>query len=192
MSGKGFLTAAMMLAVLSFPSVTRAQEAGDALQLLSYSVSPATAPNVLDGQIAAVSDPADWQSAYVRVIRMGIDGDPAGDPRPATILVANDSDQLYIGVAVELPNASTNNRLTLYFDGGVPGTLEGSAAQVGEYYVTAVADGTTPEDGHWNGTSWSANGFEQLSHGRGAGASRPGRDRRSLAGNGAPGLGAVR
>jgi hypothetical protein len=157
MSRKGFLAAASMLVVLLAVPATQAQETGDALQLLSYGVSPTTAPNVLDGQIAAASDPADWQSAYVRVVRVGINGDPAADPRPATLLVANDANNLYLGVAVELPNAAQNNRLTVYFDGGSPGTLEGSASQVGEYYITALADGSAPEDGHWNGTGWSPN-----------------------------------
>jgi hypothetical protein len=132
-------------------------ETGDALQLLSYRVTPSNQPNVADGQIAGILDPTDWSAAYVRTMTMAVDGDVANGTRNLSFLVGNDGSYLYIGVAVELPNASVDNRLTLYFDQGTEGVLDGAPGAPGEYYVTAVADGSAPEDGHWNGSAWTQN-----------------------------------
>ncbi|HSG88819.1 MAG TPA: hypothetical protein VLA56_06380, partial [Pseudomonadales bacterium] len=146
-----------LAALLLVAAPARSQERGDALQLFSYGVSPDTRPNVTDGQIATSLDPDDWQAAYVRVMEMGIGGSATGDPRPLTMLVANDGDSLYIGVAVQLPNSSIDNRLTLYFDQAVAGVLDGAPGAPGEYYVSARANGSFLEDGHWNGASWTPN-----------------------------------
>lgn len=146
-----------LAALLAVVSPAKSQERGDGLQLFSYGVTPSTRPNVTDGQIAASLDPDDWQAAYVRVMQIGVNGDPSADPRPLTMLVANDMDSLYIGVAVQLPNASIDNQLTLFFDQSMPGMLEGAAGAPGEYYVSARANGSELADGHWNGTAWAQN-----------------------------------
>jgi hypothetical protein len=132
-------------------------EVGDALQLLSYRVTASTRPDVTDGQIAASTDPTDWTAAYVRQMTFAVDGDTTNDTRLLTYLTANDFDSLYIGVAVELPNAATTNRLTIYFDQDTRDVLDGSLGSPGEYYVTMLADGVSPVDGHWDGSSWTAN-----------------------------------
>lgn len=145
----------LFLILLYFPLF--AQAPGDALQLLSYRVTPATKPNVMDGQIAASINPTDWREAYVRSMTVGISGNPANGARPLTFLVANDLDSLYIAVAVVLPNASELNRATVYFDQSTRGVLDGSTGVPGEYYVTMLANASAPQDGHWNGTSWALN-----------------------------------
>ena len=72
-----------------------AAEEGDALQISSYRVVKASErPDVSDGLIADNASPDDWQSAYVRVIK--IYNAALDDTTEMTVLFANDGDSLYI------------------------------------------------------------------------------------------------
>lgn len=148
------------IAVILFLGITttlQAQQIGDPLQLFSYEVTKNTKPDVTDGQIAPASDPTDWKAAYVRVFQFAVDGDPANQTRNMTLLIGNDGDSLYIAAAVELPNASVENRMRFYFDHQPFGSLTGSEDAPGEYYIELFANDEPPKDGHWNGSAWIEN-----------------------------------
>ncbi|MBN2857949.1 MAG: hypothetical protein JXN63_06075 [Candidatus Delongbacteria bacterium] len=142
----------MLAMVLVFSTQLISAEIGDALQLLSYRAESGFAPDVTDGQIAPVTDPTDWRAAYVRKADFDVDG-VSSAPKQTSLLFSNDNDFLYIAVGIPLDNAANGNRLTIYFDQGASGTLDANA----EYYVSMLADGTSPVDGYWDGAVWVQN-----------------------------------
>ncbi|MCK4978929.1 MAG: hypothetical protein KAS62_00965, partial [Candidatus Delongbacteria bacterium] len=167
---KMFLVALLFMLISNIFSA----ETGDALQLLSYRVTDSTKPNVMDGQIAVDTDRTDWSAAYVRSITMDVDGIlDLPTQIPCKTFIANDTDNLYISLAIELSNVSTNNQLTIYFDQGTPNILDGDATTPGEYYISLFANGDLPVDGHWDGNSWEENATP-LSAAVGCGASSGG------------------
>jgi hypothetical protein len=142
----------LLAMIFFFAGQLAGAETGDALQLLSYRAETGFAPNVTDGQIAPVTNPTDWRAAYVRKADFDVAG-VFNAPKQTSLLFSNDSEFLYIAVAIPLDNAANGNRLTIYFDQGTPGSLEAN----GEYYVSMLADGTVPVDGYWNGSAWVQN-----------------------------------
>ena len=127
-------------------------ETGDALQLLSYRTDAATQPDVTNGQIADATDPEDWSSAYVRYTDFDVDG-VSSDPHPTSILISNDDTYLYIAVAIRMNNAAQTNRINIYFDQNMNGTLDTG----GDYFISMLADGSAPYDGYWDGSIWVQN-----------------------------------
>jgi hypothetical protein len=142
----------MLVMIFAVTGTLTGAETGDALQLLSYRAETGFAPDVTDGQIAPVTAPTDWRAAYVRYADFDVDG-VSSAPKQTSLLFSNDNDFLYVAVAIPLDNAANGNRLTIYFDQGLAGTLEAN----GEYFVSMLADGTAPVDGYWDGTAWAQN-----------------------------------
>ncbi|MFH1769780.1 MAG: hypothetical protein ABH833_03895, partial [Parcubacteria group bacterium] len=134
------------------------EDLGEALQLYS---GWCTTPPTLDGEIASIGNPAEWEAAFVRKITLVRASDNYIDPNPAYLFLMNDANFLYVGVTYYHTNVGDPNSIRLYFDEGAAG---GDHNGTGNHGLTADNENaigayrtelTFPKwDKYWDGSAW--------------------------------------
>jgi chitinase len=129
---------------------------GNSLQLYSYYTTnpPKVNGNLTDGTNAdggttTNTTPQEWKDAYVRTLNLG-------DGNPATLLLMNTKDTLYVGLSYPHGNNGNPNQVTLYFDQGSGGGSHDDAltGATNEHAIRSTV--STVTDMSWNGTAWIA------------------------------------
>lgn len=150
------LWAAMGLGCFTMGHAHVTEGQGNALQLYSYHTAnpPKVNGNLTDGVSAAGAaasntTPQEWKDAYVRTLTLT-------DGQPATLLLMNTKDTLYVGLSYPHGNNGNPNQVTLYFDQGASGgshddALTGTAH---EHAIRSTRSDMT--DLTWNGSAWAA------------------------------------